>query len=40
MLKEEVAYRELGGDYLGHLHEEKTKGYLVKRLEKFGYGGS
>lgn len=37
MLKEEVEYKELGGDYFDQLNEEKTTGYLVKRLEKFGY---
>lgn len=37
MLKEEVDYKELGGDYLDRLSEEKTTGYLVKRLRKMGY---
>jgi len=37
VLKEEVDYKELGGDYLDHLNEEKTTKYFVKRLEKFGY---
>ena len=37
MLKEEVDYRELGGDYFDHLNEEKIKRLLVKRLEKLGY---
>ena len=37
ILKEEIDYRELGGDYLNHLNEEKTKRLLVKRLEKLGY---
>jgi transposase len=37
ILKEEVEYQELGGDYFDHLHEAATKGYLVKRLEKLGY---
>ena len=35
--KEEVDYKELGGDYLDHLNEEQTTKYFVKRLEKFGY---
>jgi transposase len=37
MLKEEVDYKELGGDYFERLSEEKTTGYLVKRLRKLGY---
>jgi transposase len=37
ILKEEVDYKELGGDYFDHLNEEKTTKYFVKRLEKFGY---
>ena len=37
ILKEDVEYKELGGDYFEHLHEEKTTGWLVKRLEKLGY---
>jgi transposase len=37
MLKEEVDYKELGGDYLERLSEEKTTSYLVKRLRKLGY---
>ena len=37
VLKEEVDDKELGGDYLDHLNEEKTTKYFVKRLEKFGY---
>lgn len=37
ILKEGVEYRELGGDYFERLNEEKTTGYLVKRLEKLGY---
>lgn len=37
ILKEDLDYRELGGDYFDHLHEEKTKSYFVKRLEKLGY---
>lgn len=37
MLKEEVEYKELGGDYFERLSEEKTTGYLVKRLRKLGY---
>jgi transposase len=37
ILKEEVDYKELGGDYFDRLHEATTKSYLVKRLEKLGY---
>jgi len=37
ILKKDVDYKELGGDYFDHLNEEKTKGWLVKRLEKLGY---
>lgn len=37
ILKEEVDYKELGGDYFDHLNEEKTTGWLVKRLERLGY---
>jgi len=37
ILKEDVDYKELGGDYFNHLHEAKTRGYLVKRLEKLGF---
>ena len=37
ILKEEVEYKELGGDYFDRLNEEKTKRNLVKRLEKLGY---
>lgn len=37
VLKEEVDYKELGGDYLDRLNEEKSTKYFVKRLEKFGY---
>jgi transposase len=37
ILKEDVDYKELGGDYFDHLNEEKTTGWLVKRLEKLGY---
>jgi transposase len=37
ILKEDVDYKELGGDYFDHLNEEKTKGWLVKRLERLGY---
>lgn len=37
ILKQEVDYKELGGDYFDHLNEKKTTQYLVKRLEKFGY---
>jgi hypothetical protein len=37
ILKEDVDYKELGGDYFDHLNEKKTTGWLVKRLEKLGY---
>ena len=37
ILKEDVDYKELGGDYFDHLNEEKTAGWLVKRLERLGY---
>jgi len=37
ILKEDVDYKELGGDYFDQLNEEKTANWLVKRLEKLGY---
>jgi hypothetical protein len=37
ILKEEVDYKELGGNYFERLNEQKTTIYLVKRLEKLGY---
>ncbi|MCI0421931.1 MAG: IS110 family transposase [Acidobacteria bacterium] len=37
ILKGDVPYKELGGDYFEHLNEEKSTKYFVKRLEKFGY---
>ncbi|MBI3950173.1 MAG: IS110 family transposase [Acidobacteria bacterium] len=37
ILKEEMEYQDLGGDYFDRLNEEKTKKQLVKRLEKLGY---
>jgi transposase len=37
ILKEDVDYKELGGDYFDRLNEATTKSYLVKRLEKLGY---
>jgi transposase len=37
ILKEDVNYKELGGDYFEHLNEEKSTKYFIKRLEKFGY---
>jgi transposase len=37
ILKEEVEYRDLGGDYFDRLNEERTKRHLVRRLEKLGY---
>jgi len=37
ILKEEVEDKALGGDDFDRWNEEKTTGYLIKRLEKFGY---
>jgi transposase len=37
ILKEEVEYKERGGDYFDRLHEEKTRSYHIKRLEKLGW---
>jgi transposase len=37
ILKEDVEYKELGGDYFDHLNEEKVKRYFVSRLAKMGY---
>lgn len=37
ILKEEVDYKELGGDHFDQLNKEKTTGYLVKRLNRLGY---
>lgn len=37
IIKEEVEYRELGGDYFDRLNAEKTRRQLVRRLEKLGY---
>lgn len=37
ILKEEVEYKELGGDYFERMNEGKSRSYLVKRLEKLGY---
>jgi transposase len=37
ILKEDVDYKELGGDHFDQLNKEKTIGYLVKRLKRFGY---
>ena len=37
ILRKGVDYKDLGGDYFDRLNEDKTKKYLVKRLEKFGY---
>ena len=37
ILKEDVAYKDLGGDYFDRLNEEKTRTNLIKRLEKLGY---
>jgi transposase len=38
ILKEEVVYADLGGDYFDQMNKEKTKNQLVKRLERMGYG--
>ena len=38
ILKEEVEYQDLGGDYFDKLNVEKTCRHLVKRLEHLGYG--
>lgn len=37
ILKEEVEYRDLGGDYFQKRSAEKTTRRLVKQLEQFGY---
>jgi transposase len=37
MLKEEVDYKNLGGDYFQKRNEEKTTRRLVRQLEQFGY---
>lgn len=37
ILKEGVAYKDLGGDHFERLNGERTKSNLVKRLEKLGY---
>src|SRR5262245_16583374 len=37
ILKKDVDYKELGGDYFERLNEDKSTKYFVKRLEKFGY---
>jgi len=37
VLKKGVEYKELGGDYFNHLNEDKTKAYLVKRLQRMGF---
>jgi transposase len=37
ILKEEVQYQELGGDYFERLQQEKTAQHLVQRLERLGY---
>jgi transposase len=37
MLKEEVDYKDLGGDYFQKRSEEKTTRRLVRQLEQFGY---
>jgi transposase len=37
ILKEEVDYKDLGGDYFLKRNEEKTTRRLIKQLEQFGY---
>jgi len=37
ILKEEVDYKDLGGDYFQKRNEEKTTRRLVRQLEQFGY---
>ena len=37
MLKNGVAYQDLGGDYFERREPERLKRYLVKRLERLGY---
>jgi transposase len=37
ILRDEVEYKNLGGDYFDKLNEVKTQKNLVKRLEKLGY---
>jgi transposase len=37
VLKEEVEYKDLGGDYFDRLNKQRTKEQLVKRLENLGY---
>ena len=37
ILREGKCYRELGADYFDRLHPNRTKRYLVKRLERLGF---
>jgi len=37
ILKEEVDYKDLGGDYFQKRNQEKTTRRLIKQLEQFGY---
>jgi transposase len=37
MLKENVAYQDLGADYFDRLEPERLKRYLVRRLQRLGY---
>jgi transposase len=37
VIKHRVDYRDLGPDYFDHLNPERTKRYLVRRLEQMGY---
>jgi transposase len=37
ILRDQVEYRNLGGDYFDQVNEQRTQKNLVKRLEKLGY---
>jgi transposase len=37
LLKEDVAYEDLGADYFDRVEPERLKRYLVKRLQRLGY---
>ncbi|HKV40948.1 MAG TPA: hypothetical protein VJX67_17205 [Blastocatellia bacterium] len=37
LLKKGSRTEKLGGNYFDHLNEDKTKAYLVKRLQRLGY---
>ncbi len=36
MLKTAESYRELGGDYLEHIHKEQMQKHLIRRLKRLG----